>query len=239
MCKIVQRVISHRLLAFRRQQRNQGCYAQKQCCAHRLRWEDHRVETRHYRALVFPEGLPPELQRVTNTTLFWDCDPSLQSWKLVEFRKVFSAAPIFHVRRRLARNGFASHACCAWRFTASACELDAVEQSSCHDNDNFRISGGILTPSHYRPVDAHRGNFGCVARNLADHDDSRRPMGNGFARNHWLRCRHVRTGSTFSRCSPVWVEARGTTAQNQPQLLKSSFINHKISGLKEAVSFPP
>ena len=199
----------------------------------------HWVETRHYRALVFPERLPPELQRVTNTTLFWDCDPSLQSWKLVEFRKVFSAAPIFHVRRRLARNRFASHACCAWRFTASACELDAVEQSSCHDNDNFRISGGILTPSHYRPVDAHRGNFGCVARNLADHHDSRRPMGNGFARNHWLRCRHVRTGSTFSRCSPVWVEARGTTAQNQPQLLKSSFINQKISGLKEAVSFPP
>ena len=129
---------------------------------------DHRVETRHYRALVFPERPPPELQRVTNTTLFWDCDPSLQSWKLVEFRKVFSAAPIFHVRRRLARNGFASHACCAWRFTASACELDAVEQSSCHDNDNFRISGGILTPSHYRPVDAHRGNFGCVARDLTN-----------------------------------------------------------------------
>ena len=36
-----------------------------------------------------------------------------------------------------------------------------------------------------------------------------------------------------------WAEARGTTAQNQPQLLKSSFINHKISGLKEALSFPP
>jgi hypothetical protein len=152
---------------------------------------------------------------------------------------VFSAAPIFHIRRRLARNRFASPACCAWRFTASACELDAVEQSSCHYNDNFRISGGIRTPSLSWPVDAHRGNFGWAARNLADHDDSRRPMGHGFARNHWLRCRHVRTGSMVSRCSPVWVEARGTTAQNQPQLLKSSFINHKISGLKEAVSSLP
>ena len=31
-----------------------------------------------------------------------------------------------------------------------------------------------------------------------------------------------------SRCSPVWVEARGTsTAQNQLQLLKDSFINHR------------
>jgi putative oxidoreductase len=60
-----------------------------------------------------------------------------------------------------------------------------------------------------------------------------------IAGDRWLRCRHVRTGSMVSRCSPVWVEARGTTAQNQPQLLKSSFINRKISGLKEAVSFPP
>ena len=53
-------------------------------------------------------------------------------------------------------------------------------------------------------------------------------MGHGFARNHWLCARHVRTGPVVCRCSPVWVEARGTsTAQNQRQLLKDSFINHR------------
>ena len=52
--------------------------------------------------------------------------------------------------------------------------------------------------------------------------------GHGSARNHWLRSRHVGTGSMVSRCSPVWVEARATfTAQNQRQLLKDSFINHQ------------
>ena len=144
------------------------------------------------------------------------------------------AAPILHIRWRLAWNRFASHAGRSWRFTASACELDAVGQLSCHCNDNFRISGGVRTPSHSRPVDAHRGSFGCVARNFADHDDSRRPMGHGFARNHCLRSRHVRTGSVVSRCSPVWVEARGTcTAQNQLQLLKAG----EIPGLTEAITY--
>jgi hypothetical protein len=96
--------------------------------------------------------------------------------------------------------------------------------------------GGCFDGSSWTPI---VGTLVALLETLADHDDSRRPMGHGFARNHWLRCRHVRTGSMVSRCSPVWVEVRGTTAQNQPQLLKSSFINHKISGLKEAVSFPP
>jgi hypothetical protein len=157
----------------------------------------------------------------------------------VEFRKVRFAAPILHIRRRLAWNRFASHAGRSWRFTASACELDAVEEPSCHYNDNFRISGGIRTPSHSRPVDAHRGSLGCVARNRADHDDSWRPMGHGFARNHWVRSRHVGTGCVVSRCSPVWVEARGTfTAQNQLQLLKDSFINHRNFWLKGGYYFP-
>jgi hypothetical protein len=157
----------------------------------------------------------------------------------VEFRELRFAAPILHIRRRLAWKRFASHACRSWRFTASACELDAVEEPSCHYNDNSRISGGIRTPSHCRPVDAHRGSFGCVARNLADHDDSRRPMGHDFARNHCLRSRDVRTGSMVSRCSPVWVEARGTcTAQNQLQLLKNSFINHRNFWLNGGDYFP-
>jgi hypothetical protein len=177
---------------------------------------------------------------VTNNDSLWGFNPCLQSRKLVEFRKVRFAAPILHIRWRLAWNRFASHACRSRRFTASACELDAVEEPSSHYNVNFRISGGIRTSSRCRPMDAHRGSFGCVTRNLADRDDNRRPMGYGFARNHCLRSRYVRTRSMVSRCSPVWVEARGTfTAQNQPQLLKSSFINHKSSGLKEAVSFPP
>ena len=60
-----------------------------------------------------------------------------------------------------------------------------------------------------------------------------------FARNHWLRSRHVRTGSMVSRCSPVWVEARGTsTAQNQLQLLKDSFTNHRNFWLKGGCYFP-
>ena len=64
-------------------------------------------------------------------------------------------------------------------------------------------------------------------------------MGHGFARNHWLRSRHVRTGSMVSRCSPVWVEARGTcTAQNQLQLLKDSFINHRNFWLNGGYYFP-
>ena len=61
----------------------------------------------------------------------------------MDFRKVRFAAPIFHIRWRLARNRFASHACRSWRFTASACELDVVEEPSCHYNDNFRIFDGI------------------------------------------------------------------------------------------------
>jgi hypothetical protein len=41
------------------------------------------------------------------------------------------------------------------------------------------------------------------------------------------------------RCSTVWVEARGTfTAQNQLQLLKSSFINHRNFWLEGGCYFP-
>jgi len=149
------------------------------------------------------------------------------------------AASIFHIRWRLAGNRFASYACRSRRCTASARELAAVEQPSCQYNDNFRIPDGIRTPSHSRPVDAHRWSFGCIARNLADHDDRRGPMGHGSARNHWLRSRHVRTGSMVSRCSPVWVEARATsTAQNQRQLLKDSFINHREFWLDGGYYFP-
>jgi hypothetical protein len=98
----------------------------------------------------------------------------------VEFRKVRFAAPILHSRWRLAWNRFASHACRSRRFTASACELDAVEEPSSDYNVNFRISGGIRTSSHSRPMDAHRGSFGCVTRNLADRDDNWRLMGYGL-----------------------------------------------------------
>ena len=42
-----------------------------------------------------------------------------------------------------------------------------------------------------------------------------------------------------SRCSPVWVEARATsTAQNQRQLLKDSFINHRNFWLDGGYYFP-
>ena len=149
------------------------------------------------------------------------------------------AASLFHIRWRLAWNRFASLASRSRRFPGSACELDAVERSSCQYNDNFRIPDGIRTPSHSRSVDAHRWSFGCVARNLADHDDRRGPRGHGSAGNHRLRSRHVRTGSMVSRCSSVWVEARGTsTAQNPRQLLKDSFINHRKFWLDGGCFFP-
>ena len=64
-------------------------------------------------------------------------------------------------------------------------------------------------------------------------------MGHGFARNHWLRSRHARAGRMVSRCSPVWVEARATSiAQNERQLLKDSFINHRKFWLDRGYYFP-
>ena len=41
-----------------------------------------------------------------------------------------------------------------------------------------------------------------------------------------------------SRCSLVWVEARGTTAQNQLQLLKSSLHQPRNFWLKGGCFFP-
>ena len=73
----------------------------------------------------------------------------------MESRKVGFATTIFHIRWRLAWNRFASHACSSRRFTASACELGAVEQSSCHYNDNFRVLTGfglLLIPGLWTPL---------------------------------------------------------------------------------------
>ena len=149
------------------------------------------------------------------------------------------AAAIFHIRWRPARNRFASHAPRSRLCTDGACELDSLERSSNQHDANVFISRGLRTAPHSRSVDTHRGGLGCVARNLADHDDSRRPVGPAFAGNHRLRSRHVRTGSMVSRCSPVWVEARGTfTAQNQLQLLKNSYIKHRTFWLKGGCYFP-
>ena len=52
---------------------------------------------------------------------------------------------------------------------------------------------------------------GCVARNLADYDDRRRPMGHGFARNHWLRSRHV---SATGPCGLLMLACLGGSAWN-------------------------
>ena len=76
-------------------------------------------------------------------------------------RKAHFAASIFHIRWRLARNGFASHAP-DWRLgTGGARKLDPVEQSSDTHYYNLCISGGIRDPSYSRPVDSDCGNLSC------------------------------------------------------------------------------
>ena len=157
----------------------------------------------------------------------------------MECRGVGFAAFIFHIRWRLAWNRFDSHACRSWRFTASAGELGSVERSSNQHDANLFIPRGVRTASHSRSVDTHRGDLSCFAPNLADDDDDWRPVGPALAGNHRRRSRHARAGLMVCRCSTVWVEARGTfTAQNQLQLLKSSFTNHRNFWLEGGCYFP-
>ena len=91
-------------------------------------------------------------------------------------------------------------------------------------------SGLLLIPGLWTPI---------VGALVALLDDKRGPMGHGLARNHWFALSHVRTGPLVCRCSHVWVEAHAISiAQNQRQLLKDSFINHRNLWLDGGSYFP-
>ena len=125
------------------------------------------------------------------------------------------ATPIFHIRRRLAWHRFASPAPgCRFR-TGRARKLDAMARPSDQYDHNGRISGGMRTSSYLRAMDAYCGNVSWFGRNLADHDDSWRPVGSPLAGNCWWRSRNVRTGLMVRRCSPVWVEARASSTSQE------------------------
>jgi hypothetical protein len=72
-------------------------------------------------------------------------------------RKAYSAASIFHIRRWLARHGFASHARGRWLCTDCGRQFDPVERplSDQHDN-NVSIFSGMRNSSNPGDMDARR-----------------------------------------------------------------------------------
>ena len=121
--------------------------------------------------------------------------------------RVRIATLIFHIRRRLAWNWFASHALGCRLGIGHTREFDPVERPSDQHDNNVRSFRRMRSSSNPRAMDARRGNVSCFGCNLADADAGWGPMGSAFAGNHWRRSGNVRTRFVVSRCSPFWMEA--------------------------------
>ena len=139
---------------------------------------------------------------------FWGLAHSARRVNLEGSRRIRIAAPLFHIRRRLARYRFASHARRCRLRAGCARECHAMERPAYNPDDHVCGSRGMRDSSNPRPMDTHCRNVDRSARNLAAHGDIWRPLGSPPPRNRCRRSGNVRAGLVVDRCSPIRVEAR-------------------------------